>query len=505
MEKKGKVYLIGAGPGDPGLITWKGKKLLQTCDAVIYDRLVSPSLLKLTKAGCEKIYVGKEVGNHAVKQEEINRIIVEKALRYPVVVRLKGGDPYVFGRGGEEVLTLQEYDIAYEVIPGITSSIAALTYAGIPITHRGTSQSFHVITGHTAQEDSTIPEEMKSLARLSGTLVILMGLGNLEKIRDELINNGRSKDTPVAVISNATTIWQSEIRGTLEDICLKVEAANIKSPAVITIGNVAELDLRSNKNGSLAGIKVGITGTKAITDKLTERLEELDAQVELVSSSEVIEYPNNLKFENALKSVEQYQWIVFTSTNSVNICFRKIKELQIDFRRLSQIKFAVVGNGTGQALLQYGFQADFIPEQYTVTSLATQLSSQITGDEKILIPRAQQGSEDLIRILNDNHISYEDFKIYDIEENHNYPEEWKDRLGSFDYLTFASSSGVHGFMKGLVVKPQEGMLTIKVVCIGEATEATLLKYGFINILVAKEASVSGLVGRICEDHIYSVR
>lgn len=499
MDNKGMVYLVGAGPGDPGLITEKGRKLLESCDVVIYDRLVSPKLISYTKPNCEKVYVGKEVGHHAIKQEEINQIIIEKAQSATVVVRLKGGDPYVFGRGGEEVLSLKEQGIDYEVIPGVTSSIAAATYAGIPITHRGASQSFHVITGHTAQEDTTVPEDINSLAKLNGTLVILMGIGNLKLIRDELLENGRTKDTPVAVIENATTVWQREVRGTLEDICQRVESAGIKAPAVIIIGNVAGLDLRSERKGTLAGVRIGITGTKAITDKLSERLMELDALVEPISTSMITEYSNNEAFETALASLDQYQWIVFTSTNSVQIFFNKMIELHIDYRRLAHIKFAVVGPGTGQALQKHGFQADFTPEQYTVICLAKQLSSQVTVGEKLLIPRAQQGSEELVNILNAQQISFNDIKIYDIKESFEYPKEWLAKLSDFDYLIFSSSSGVHGFLKTMPENLKELLTNTQIVCIGEATESTLKDYGFKDILVAKESSVAGLMERICED------
>lgn len=551
-ESIGKVFLVGAGPGDPGLITQKGINLLKKCDVVIYDRLVSSRLLNYLKEGCEKIYVGKAVGNHSIKQEEINQIIVEKALTHQVVVRLKGGDPFVFGRGGEEVLTLREHGIPYEVIPGVTSAIAAVTYAGVPITHRGISQSFHVITGHTAEGLNDIPEDFKVLAKLKGTLVILMGLRNLSRIKEELLANGKSIHTPVTVISNGTTLWQKEVRGTLEDICQKVKDKEIKAPAIIVVGEVAELDLRSPIGSVLTGIKVGVTGTKAITDKLSEYLEELGAQVEIVSASEIIEYENNSAFDNALKTLEQYQWIVFTSTNAVNIYFNKMKELRIDLRRMAHIKVAAVGSGTGKVLSQHGILADFIPKHYTVSNLANELCSFISDDERLLIPRAAQGSEELIEILNRNKKSYEDITIYDIKESNgfhsdikesndelsdikedngylsnnkecngylsyikednkylpeiresnNYLLDMKEKISQFDYITFASSSGVHSFFRGWTKNPKELLGNAKAVCIGEATEATLRDFGYTDAYIAKEASVKGLAERICEIQQY---
>lgn len=499
-ETTGKVYLVGAGPGDPGLITQKGISLLRKCDVVIYDRLASVRLLNYLKEGCERIYVGKSVGSHTMKQEEINQIIVEKAKTSRIVVRLKGGDPFVFGRGGEEVLTLKEHKIPYEVIPGVTSAIAAAAYAGIPITHRGISQSFHVITGHTADESDHIPDDFKTLAKLNGTIVILMGLGNLEKIKEELLANGKPRTTPVAVVSNGTTIWQKEVRGTLEDIGSKVKEAGIKSPAVIIVGDTAKLDLRLTDGSILSGVRVGITGTISFTERLSTRLEELGALVDTVSSSEIIEFEDNTAFENALTSLEQYRWIVLTSTNAVTIFFRRMKELQIDFRRLMHVKFAAVGSQTGEALLQFGFTADFIPTQYTVSNLAKEMCEFIGEDEKLLIPRAAQGSEELVQILRLHNKAFDDIKIYDSKEVIGDPLNLKEHTDQYDYLTFASSSGVHSFFQGQSQHPKKLLGNTKVVCIGEATQAALIEYGYEDAFIAKISSIEGLVERICEIH-----
>lgn len=499
MKRAGKVYLVGAGPGDPDLITNKGLKLLKTCDVVIYDRLVSDRLLNYVKKDCVKIYVGKTVGSHKFHQEEINQIIIEQAFLHPVVVRLKGGDPFVFGRGGEEVLALKEQEIRYEVIPGVTSAIAAATYAGIPITHRGSSQSFHVITGHTAEEEVNISKDLKAFAQMDGTLVILMGIGNIDKIRDELLSNGKSKQTPVAVISNGTTPCQKEVKGTLDNICEKVRESGMKAPAVIVIGSVAELDMKPTIRYPLSGVSVGITGTQKITDKLTTLLEEQGASVALISSSTIYQYENNMQFDHAIQLLEQYQWLVLTSTNAVQLFFEKMLERKIDHRRLSHIKFAVVGSGTEQALWQHGYQADLIPATYTVAHLAKELCEIINKEDRLLIPRANQGSEELIDILNNNHIVFDDIKIYDVINSDTTREHQKDLLQQIDYLTFASSSGVHGLLKDSVISPVEMLENVKVVCIGEATMSTLQEYDYYQAILAKEASVIGLVERICEE------
>lgn len=499
MDGTGRVYLVGAGPGDPELITKKGIRLLQKCEVVIYDRLISIQLLNYVKEGCEKIYVGKTVGNHSVVQEEINQIMIEKAFEGKIVVRLKGGDPFVFGRGGEEVIALESQGIPFEVVPGVTSAIAAATYAGIPLTHRGFSQGFTVITGHTADPDSGKPEDFEVWAKLKHTLVILMGLGNLGYIVKELVNHGKTLDTPVAVVANGTTCRQKEVRGDLRNICQLAAAAKITAPAIIIIGKVAQLDMRSSIKLILSGVRVGVTGTKESNDKLTDELEELGAQVETVSLSEIKEYEDNTEFENALKSISKYNWIVLTSTNAVHICFKRMLKL-IDFRSIAHLKFAVIGSGTEKALLQYGFQADYKPMKYSAADLAMGLCKVAGEEERLLIPRAQKGSIDLIHILEENKRKYEDITIYDVVSSGEYTEDLIDRIANAQYITFTSSSGVHGFFKELKTPPQELLVNKKLVCIGDITANTLKEYGYNQVLIADEYNINGLVKKICDDH-----
>lgn len=499
MENSGKVYLVGAGPGDPELLTLKGRRLLQVCDAVIYDRLVSEKLLDYVKKDCERIFVGKTVGNHALKQEEINQVIIEKAAVHSVIVRLKGGDPFVFGRGGEEVLALKEQGIPYEVVPGVTSAIAAAAYAGIPVTHRGNSQSFTVITGHTAEEEKHLPEDLSSLARAAGTLIILMGISNLDRITEELSAGGKHPDTPVAVVSNGTTPYQKEVRGKLSDICRKVKEAGIKAPAVIIVGSVAELDMKGTITYPLAGIGIGITGTREMREKLVQQLEELGAYTIVLGSLEVADYSEKPEFDTALLSLEQYRWIVFTSTNAVNLFFQRMDKLAIDRRKLSKARFAAVGAGTAKALLQYGYHADLVPPQYSAYHLARELGTFVKPEEKLLIPRAEQGSEELLTILKDKNILYEEIKIYDVISKYPEAELYERQMEQTDYLIFTSSSGVHGFFRNSSGKAEELTKGRKAVCIGEATQKTLAEYGYTDILTAKEASVKGIIESILED------
>lgn len=497
MNGVGRVYLVGAGPGDPELITQKGLRLLKTCDVVIYDRLASPSLLRDLKDGCIKINVGKVVGKHAMTQPEINQIIIEQAKLHRIVVRLKGGDPFVFGRGGEEILALEQQGIPYEVVPGITSAVAVPTYAGIPVTHRSASQSFCVVTGHTAKEKDNLPEDFKYLAKLRGTLVILMGMGNLEKITTTLVEHGRPADTPVAVVTNGTTLWQEEVRGTLESICQKVKEADIKAPAIIIVGEVAAFHFRAKEDLVLSGIKVGITGTSNITGKLRVQLQELGAAVDIVSQSSIQIYKDNPAFDEALSSIEQYQWLVFTSTNAIQLFFKRYKELQLDLRRLARLKFAAVGKGTNTALLNQGFHGDFVPSAANVTALAEELGELVKqGEDRFFIPRAEQGSEDLIKYFDQHSIHYDDIKIYDVKDMDSELLPDAEQLNRYDYLTFASASGVHGLFKGMLQEQRSMLKDRNMVCIGEATRQALEEYGFRNLLVASDASASGLVQRI---------
>jgi uroporphyrinogen III methyltransferase/synthase len=502
MEKTGRVYLVGAGPGDPGLITWKGLKLLQTCDAVIYDRLVSDRLLDYVREDCELIHVGKTVGSHGLQQEEINRIIIDKAHTCESVVRLKGGDPFVFGRGGEEVLALQEQGIPYEVIPGVTSAIAAATYSGIPITHRGSSQSFTVVTGHTAEEENAIPGELKQLAGTKGTLVILMGIGNLDRIREELLAAGKAPDTPAAVISEATMPSQREVHGTLGDIGRKVKEAKIKAPAVIILGEVAGLDMRATIRKPLSGVRVGITGTASLRHRLAEQLEALGAGVKTISALKLVESEDLSGLDTALQALESYRWLIFTSANAVEVFFRRLAQLDIDHRSLSHIRYGVVGSATKEALRRYGYRADLMPERYTVAELAGSLCEAVKPGERLLIPRAKQGSEELTDLLRQKAIPYEDVKIYDVTG----VSDQEGELKQLNYLTFASSSGVHAFMQAAGVRPDSGATaevlpeSMRLVCIGEATEQALLGYGPAKVLTAEEASVRGLVECIWKDH-----
>lgn len=492
----GKVYLVGAGCGDPELITWKGLKLLRECDVVLYDDLVAPKLLEETKKDCELIFVGKRYGKHSLPQNETNALLLEKAKEGKMVVRLKGGDPFVFGRGGEEVLALQGGNIPYEVVSGVTSSIAVPAAAGIPVTHRKTARSFHVITGHTAAGgETTITENLDVLAKLEDTLVFLMGLHHLEEICEGLMQGGKDAKTPAAVISKGTTPQQKTVRARLGDLAAKVREAELEAPAVIVIGETAELDFTGTIPRPLYGVKIGVTGTKSITRKLRDRLEELGAAVTEMDYSSIVPYRENKMLEEALQHVADYPWAVFTSPNGVDIFFDYLKKLKFDVRKLADLQFAVIGTGTAAALEKRGIYASFLPEKYDVESLAKGLCEKVRKDENILILRAEQGSEILTEVLDEAGMDYTDVKIYDIHVDEDKRRYANEKVQEMDFITFASGSGVRGFMENGGSIP----VGTKAVCIGSSTANMLKKYGDYEKIMADIFNVDGVVDAILKE------
>ena len=492
----GKVYLVGAGCGDPELITWKGLNLLRKCDVVLYDDLAAPKLLEEVKADCEQIFVGKRFGRHSLPQHETNELLVQKAKEGKTVVRLKGGDPFVFGRGGEEVLALQAENIPYEVVSGVTSSIAVPAAAGIPVTHRKTARSFHVITGHTAENGKgTITENLDVLAKLEGTLVFLMGLHHLEEIVEGLLQGGKNPETPAAVVSRGTTPQQKTVRAKLGELVEKVREVELEAPAIIVVGETAELDFSRTIPRPLYGVKIGVTGTKSITRKLRDRLEELGAAVTEMDYSAIVPYRENTHLETELQNLTQYPWAVFTSPNGVDIFFDYLKKLKFDVRHLADLQFAAIGTGTAAALEKRGIYASFLPEKYDVESLAKGICETVGKDEKILILRAEQGSEILTEVFDAAGMNYTDVKIYDILVDEHKRKFANEKAQEMDFITFASGSGVRGFMENGGSIPKG----TKAVCIGRSTAKMLKRYGNYDKITAEIFNVDGVVDAILQE------
>lgn len=477
---RNKVILVGAGCQD-GLITVRGLETLRKADAVVYDSLVSPSLLSECKKDCKLIFVGKRKGVHSKSQDEINGILCDCAKKYPLTVRLKGGDSFVFARGGEELLALLKEGIAFETVPGVTSATAIPGLFGLPVTHRGLSQSFTVVTASSADEKE---ENYKALAALDGTLVFLMGLSKLREICRKLIKNGKDKNTPVSILCGGYERRHERFDGTLETI--EEQAKTAFSPAVIVVGKTAQLDLREYEPKPLSGVSVAVTGTDGFTRKLYEKLTEKGAECNRYAYLTV-----KSQGENIPGRFDGFSCLVFTSANGVEQFFGELKRRQTDFRTLFSLRFAVIGEGTAEKLMAYGFKADMMPAVYSADELGKLLIKKLGADEKVLILRAQDGSKELTKRLDEGKIRYTDCPIYKTEINQDVLSLLK---GNETYTVFASAKSVFAFFEngGTLGKT-------KAVCIGEKTAARFGEYCALPCLTAESYTAEGIIEIIEND------
>lgn len=491
--KSGCVYLIGAGCGEKDLITLRGLARLQQCDVIVYDDLIDSKLLDTAPPGTQTIYMGKRQGKHSAQQEEISQTLIELAHQGKRVARLKGGDPFVFGRGGEEALALQKAGVPFEEIPGISSCIAIPALAGIPVTHRGISRSFHVITAHTKDDDQTLLNKMKHLAALDGTLVFLMGLSRLDLLMQGLMQAGKEADTPAAVISGGNAPHPAVVRGTLQTIAQSAKEAEICAPAVIVVGETAAMNLLSTAESKpLSRVHVGVTGTASFTQKLCYELREQGAHTTMIQQSRI----EALSWEKDIPYITNggCHWLVFTSANGVRIFFQSLKEQQVDLRCLSKCKFAVIGHSTGQTLSEYGFYADFCPAVYTSEELAQGLCKAVAPDEDVCLLRAQNSAAILPELLVKHGISVMKTSLYKTAVD---PQAIQlNTLNDIDYLTFGSAGGVEQFFEVYHHIPQKTVC----VCIGEITAKAFSKYDKRTCLVAENATISSMVQAICLDY-----
>jgi len=508
MKKQGIVYLVGAGPGDPGLMTIKGRELLASCNAVVYDHLASEHFLGWVPGTCRKLYVGKQAGRHSMKQEEINELLVTLALSGLTVVRLKGGDPFVFGRGGEEILALEAHKIPYVVVPGDTSAVAVAEYAGRPVTHRAVSRSFHVITGHMREGGECLPPDFENYGSLPGTLVFLMGLGQLPAITQRLITGGKSPDTPAAVIERGTLPGQRVVRAALSRLHDAVQREGIRTPAVIVVGETAAYDMKCSALRPLSGIRVGITGTEQFAGRLTRALEAQGAQVSWVLDMKVISHAESAPMKDAYKNLEQYTWIVFTSANGVRLFFLGLRAAGRDYRSLGHVKFAVIGEGTGRELERYGFQEDYMPDSYCAEALGQGLCGILTPADRLLIARSKGGSPVLTRLLGQAGILFDDIPLYEVKGSsvndssvNNSPanDSPADKIETLDYLTFASASGVRAYFERMdSIGMPSWLPDAKMVCIGDITARELERSGHKAHITASSYHIGGLVQAIID-------
>ena len=493
------VYLVGAGPGDAGLFTEKGLDCVRKAEVIVYDNLISGSILNEARLDAELIYAGKRSGSHHMKQEEISKLLVKKALEGKLVVRLKGGDPFIFGRGGEEALELSKMDIPFEIVPGVSSSYSVPAYAGIPVTHRGLASSFHVITGHEDIKKEESALDYRTLAKEEGTLVFLMGLKNLDQIAANLIANGKDPHTPVAVLERGTTAAQRSVKADLEHIAKVVAEAGLKTPAISVIGAVAELKdtLSWFGRGVLSGKRILATGTRTFVREMEEAIRPLGA--ELIALSLIETRPLwNEQIELALSQIGTYHWIVFTSGNGVDIFFERLRKQGVDLRLLMNVKFAVIGRKTAAALLRHGFQSDFVPENFSGADLAAEWIPTLKPDEKVALFRAEHGSRVLPQALAEAGIVYDDIGCYETWTDLRRAEELNRVIQEVDYVTVASSSAAQAL--AAMLEPEvKAERTAKLISIGPSTTKTMKELGLLVYADAVEYTAEGIAAVIQAD------
>ena len=488
----GSVILVGAGPGDPGLLTQKGRQAIENAQVVVYDRLVSPAILSLIPKDAEKINVGKESSNHLVPQEEINRILLRKAQEDKRVVRLKGGDPFLFGRGGEELELLEAAGIPFQVVPGVTSALSVPAYAGIPVTHRDFCSSVHIITGH-ARAGAELSIDFDALKRTGGTLVFLMGVTSLPKICKGLLDAGMAPDMPAAVVERGTLPRQRKLVSTLERLPLEAEKAGVKSPAIIVVGKVCSLSNRFDWFDclSLKGKTVVVTRPEDRSGTLTQRLRELGAEAVDYPCIRTVAREENPELEEAIGNLSRYRCLVFTSPAGPEIIFRRLRAAGRDARALSGLTLAAIGPKTAKALEKHGVTADLVPETYDSDHLAKALE---VVEGPVLLCRASRGSTALPEMLERKGIPFADVPIYDTVYTAPDPQKVDALLGEKLLVTFTSASTVRGFVESL---PGRDLKNVIGCCIGKQTEAEAKKYGLTTV-VSQEATMDSLMETIKE-------
>lgn len=502
MSSTGKVYLVGAGPGDPGLLTVRAWELIRRAQVIVYDRLVGKRIINQGKTEAEKIYVGKESGRHTLPQQEINRLLVAKAREGKMVVRLKGGDPFLFGRGGEEAEYLRRNGVDFEIVPGVTSAIAAPAYAGIPVTHRDFNSTLTIITGYERPDKLENSVSWNEVAAGHGTLVFLMGMENLPLIVEKLLAGGRSPDTPVALVRWGTLPQQEVLEATLENVVAEVHTHGFRPPAVIVVGEVVRLrqELAWFDRRPLFGKKILVTRARAQASRLVTVLEELGAWVLELPTIAISPLPvTNLS--TIISGMERYSWIVFTSVNGVKVFISHLLEQGFDVRDLKGPRVCAIGPATAAEAESWGMRVSAVPEEYRAEAVAEVLLRHAAEGDRILLPRARGAREILPELLRLRGIIVDELEIYEAVPETMLDKENRELLeeGLVDIITFTSSSTV----KNLVTIIGEEMVgrirgKVQVACIGPVTAQTAREAGFEVDVTAAEYTIEGLVQAIIE-------
>lgn len=490
--RRGKVWLVGAGPGDPGLLTIKGARALAACDVLVYDYLASSAIVALAAPACEKIYVGKKAGAHTLSQDEITALLVRLGSEGKRVARLKGGDVFVFARGGEEAAALRAAGIPFEIVPGITSAIAAPAYAGIPVTHRDRNTSFTIATGHEDPTKGYSSLDFAKLANPAGTLIFLMAMGALAGIVGKLRDNGMPGDMPVAIVREGTKPTQETLVGTLATIVADVERTQFQAPAIVVIGEVVREReaIRWFDTNPLFGKRVLVTRARGAADEFAEKLWEIGAEPVLAPTIAIGPPDHPDTAHNATRTLDARTWIVFTSQNGVEACFDALRADGGDARRFGRAKVAAIGPKTAERLMAHGVLADYIPDKYVAEEVATGLLERTSAGDRILLYAAQEMRDVLPETLRGAGRSVDVVAAY--KTSHLRDESIARHAESTHVWTFTSASTVASFLEN-VPNALELARDRTVACIGPITAARARESGLHVDVVAAEYTVDGLV------------
>ncbi len=505
-RNKGKVFLVGAGPGDPGLLTLRGKQCLEQADVVLYDYLANPALLAYAQDRAERIYVGRRGKGKYPEQEAINRLLIERARAGDVVVRLKGGDPFVFGRGGEEAEVLASAGIEFEVVPGVTAAVAAPAYAGIPVTHRTLASTLTIVTGHEDPEKPSTALNWSKLATSHGTLVFLMGMKNLSTIAATLIAEGLAESTPVAIIRWGTRVSQQTVVGTLADIVEKAEAAQMEPPTVIVVGDVVRLRPQLNwfERRPLFGKRVLMTRAKEQAGELADRLAGYGAEPIEAPTIKIVPPLDWAPVDQAISEIGTYNWIIFTSVNGVDRFMTRLWAKGLDARCLAGRGICCIGPRTAQELERFGIRADVMPAEYQAEGVLAALNRQDITNSRILIPRAEVARELLPDELRAAGAHVAVVAVYRTLISDQDSGGWRQELMDhrIHVVTFASSSTVRNFvaMLGGIDAVRPLLQSVKIACIGPITAKTAAEYGLTVSIMPSENTIPALVDAIARHY-----
>lgn len=499
-KKIGKVWLVGAGPGDVGLLTLKGARVLEQAEVVVYDSLVGDGVLAKIPQGIRTINVGKRAGHHTMPQEQINQVLLEEAEAGRRVVRLKGGDPFLFGRGGEELELLAEHKIPFEIVPGITSAIAVPAYNGIPVTHRDFCSSVHIITGHQ-RKGEPLNIDFDALVRIKGTLVFLMGISALPAIMQGLLEAGMHPDMPCAVLSRGTTAFQSCLESTVGQMEQTVREQGVVTPAIIVVGKVCALHREFSwyEKLPLSGCRVIVTRPRGRSGRMSRLLRAKGAEVLELPSIETVPSGDLSGLAAALENLGAYHWTAFTSPYGVMLFFEELLKSGRDARALAGLKFAAIGEGTKKALAEHGIRADLLPDVYDGAHLGMALAETCGSGERILLPRAAIGSEEILAALAvRKDLTVDDVPVY--ETRYTGPEVLDETKlfveGAVTLAVFTSASTVRGFASAA---PGLDLRRVTAVCIGQQTAAAAKEFG-MKTEIARKATMESLAD--CVEQVY---